>query len=159
MANVNVTPDRDAVVSEVEIAAPPDRVFEALVNREQVSQWSNSDAYQLVHWELEPRTGGKWRSTSREKTSSKIFDHWGEIVEVDRPRILAYTWFANWHADQSHPTMVRWELTPTASGTSLKVTHSGLAALPGACEGYSQGWPGLLEAVRTFVERKKGARA
>ena len=152
MAKVNITPDRDAVISEVEIAAPPDRVFEALVNREHVSQWSNGDAYQLVHWELDPRIGGKWRSTSREKTSSKIFDHWGEIVEVDRPRVLAYTWFANWHTDQSHPTMVRWELNPTATGTNLKVTHRGLAALPGACEGYGQGWPGLVEAVKTFVE-------
>jgi uncharacterized protein YndB with AHSA1/START domain len=157
MAKASITPDRDAVVSEVEIAAPPDRVFEALVNREQVAHWSNSEAYQLVHWELDAHIGGKWRSTSREKTTSKVFDHWGEVVEVDRPRSLAYTWFANWHSDQSHPTMVRWDLTPTAAGTRLKVTHSGLAALPGACEGYSQGWPGLLEAVKTVVEKGQGA--
>jgi uncharacterized protein YndB with AHSA1/START domain len=124
------------------------------VSREQVSQWSNSDAYQLVHWELDPRIGGKWRSTSREKTSSKLFDHWGEVVQLDPPRILAYTWFANWHSDQFHPTMVRWELTANAGGTRLKVTHSGLAPLPGACEGYSQGWPGLLEAVKASVERQ-----
>jgi uncharacterized protein YndB with AHSA1/START domain len=153
MAKTMITPDRDAVISEIEIATPPERVFEALVNREHVSQWSNSDAFQLVHWELDARIGGKWRSTSRERTSSKLFDHWGEVVEVDRPRTLAYTWFANWHADQSHATMVRWELTPSAAGTRLKVTHGGLAQLPGACEGYSQGWPGLLEAVKAFVEK------
>lgn len=153
MSKTIITPERDAVISEIEIAAPPERVFEALVNREQVSQWSNSDAFKLVHWELEARVGGKWRSTSRETTSSKIFDHWGEVVEVDRPRILAYTWFANWHSDQTHPTMVRWELASTAVGTRLKVTHSGLAPLPGACEGYSQGWPGLLAAVKASVEK------
>jgi uncharacterized protein YndB with AHSA1/START domain len=153
MANTIITPDRDAVISEIEIAAPPERVFQALVDREQVSQWSNSDAFQLVHWELEARVGGKWRSTSREKTSSKLFDHWGEVVEVERPRILAYTWFANWHSDQTHPTMVRWELTPGVGVTRLKVTHSGLAPLPGACEGYSQGWPGLLQAVKASVEK------
>jgi len=153
MANTIITPDRDAVISEIEIAAPPERVFDALVEREQVSRWSNSDAYQLVQWELEARVGGKWRSTSREKASSKLFDHWGEVVAVDRPRTLAYTWFANWHSDQAHPTMVRWELTPSAAGTRLKVTHSGLAPLPGACEGYSQGWPGLLEAVKASVEK------
>ena len=158
MANVSITPDRDALISEVEISAPPDHVFEALVNREHVSQWSNSESYKLVHWELDARIGGKWRSTSRETTSSKLFDHWGEIVEVDRPRVLAYTWFANWHSDQSHPTMVRWELTPIPTGTRLRVTHSGLSALPRACEGYSQGWPGLLEAVKTLVE-SRGAHA
>jgi hypothetical protein len=35
MAKSIITPDRDAVISEVEIAAPPERVFQALVTREQ----------------------------------------------------------------------------------------------------------------------------
>jgi uncharacterized protein YndB with AHSA1/START domain len=76
-------------------------------------------------------------------------------VEVDRPRVLAYSWYANWHSDPSHRTLVRWELTPTPTGTHVKLTHSGLAALPDACTGYSQGWPGLLEQVKNFVEPKK----
>jgi|SRR5215469_18686637 len=155
MPKTIITPDRDAVVSEIEIAAPPDRVFEALVNRDQAFQWSKSDAYQLENWELDARVGGSWRSTSREKATSKVFDHHGEVVEVDRPRVLAYSWYANWHSDPAHRTLVRWELTPTRAGTLVKVTHSGLLALPDACTGYSQGWPGLLEQVKNFVERTK----
>jgi uncharacterized protein YndB with AHSA1/START domain len=157
MPKTIITPDRDAVVSEIEIAAPADRVFEALVNRDQAFQWSKSDAYQLVDWELDARLGGKWRSTSREKASSKVFDHYGEVVEVDRPRVLAYSWYANWHSDASHRTVVRWELMPTSTGTHVRVTHSGLAALPDACAGYNQGWPGLLEQVKIFCERAKVA--
>jgi uncharacterized protein YndB with AHSA1/START domain len=157
MTKTIITPDRDAVVSEIEIAAPPDRVFEALVNRDQAFQWSNSDAYQLLDWVLEIRVGGKWQSTSREKAISRVFDHHGEVVEIDRPRVLAYSWYANWHSDPLHPTLVRWELTPTPTGTHVKLTHSGLAALPDACTGYSQGWPGLLEQVKNFCERAKVA--
>jgi hypothetical protein len=35
----------------------------------------------------------------------------------------------------------------------LKVIHSGLAQLTGACQGYSQGWPGLVEALKNFLEK------
>jgi uncharacterized protein YndB with AHSA1/START domain len=155
MPKTIITPDRDAVVSETEIAAPAERVFEALVTRDQALQWGSSEAFQIIQWEMDPRPGGKWRFLSRQRASNQEFDHHGEILEVDRPRVLAYSWYANWHSEPTHRTLVRWELTPTTTGTLVKVTHSGLAALQDACTGYSQGWPGLLEQVKNFVERKK----
>jgi Activator of Hsp90 ATPase homolog 1-like protein len=48
---------------------------------------------------------------------------------------------------------VRWELTPTESGTHVKVTHSGLADEPAACRGYAGGWPGVLEEIKTHAEK------
>jgi uncharacterized protein YndB with AHSA1/START domain len=154
MAKASITPDRDAVISEVEIAAPPERVFQALITREHALQWGASEAYQMTRWEFEPRVGGRWHFTSHETASGKDYDHHGEVVEFDPPRGMAYTWFANFHKDPSHPTLVRWELTPTASGTRVKVTHRGLANMPDECEAYSQGWPGLLEALKSFAEKK-----
>ncbi|MGA7221097.1 MAG: SRPBCC domain-containing protein [Candidatus Sulfotelmatobacter sp.] len=158
MSTTRITEDRDAVVSEIEIAAPPERVFRALTTREQALQWGTSDAFEMTLWEMDARPGGKWRFVSHERTgpgAGKDYDHHGEIVEFDPPRVLAYSWFANWHPDPSHATNVRWELTPTKTGTHLVVTHSGLAALPGACEGYSQGWPGLVDQLKKFAERSQ----
>jgi len=154
MANAIIASDRDAVVSEVEIAAPPERVFQALVTREQAMQWGSKEAFRMTRWEFEPRVGGRWRFTSRETTSGKDYDHHGEVIEFDPPRGMAYTWHANFHKDRSHPTLVRWELIPTASGTRVKVTHSGLASMPDECKAYSQGWPSLLEALKNFAEKK-----
>ena len=156
MATTKITPDNDAVVSEIEIAAPPQRVFRALIDREQALQWGTNDAFEMTLWEMDVRPGGKWRFVSKERKGAgagKDFDHQGEIVEIDPPRLLSYSWFANWHENPSHPTLVRWELIPTKAGTRLKVTHSGLAALPGACQGYSQGWPGLVQSLKNFVEK------
>ena len=96
MASVRITPDNDAVVSEIEIAAPPERVFQALINREQALQWGTK----MTSWEMDVRLGGKWRFVSKERTGSgagKTFDHHGEILELDPPRLLAYSWFADWH--------------------------------------------------------------
>jgi uncharacterized protein YndB with AHSA1/START domain len=60
MAKALVTPDQDAVVSEIEIAAPPDRVFQALVDSTQVLQWWTGDECQIESFSLEPRKGGRW---------------------------------------------------------------------------------------------------
>jgi uncharacterized protein YndB with AHSA1/START domain len=43
MATAIVTPDQDAIVSEIEIAAPPERVFNALIDPAQLMQWWHSD--------------------------------------------------------------------------------------------------------------------
>ncbi len=66
-----------------------------------------------------------------------------------------YTWFGNWHIDPAMKTLVRWELTPTASGTHVKVTHSGLAQDPAARKDYSGGWIGVVENLKRFAEAGK----
>jgi uncharacterized protein YndB with AHSA1/START domain len=54
-----ITPDNDAVVTEIEIAVPPQRVFHALIDRDQALQWGNSDAFEMTLWEMDARPGGK----------------------------------------------------------------------------------------------------
>jgi uncharacterized protein YndB with AHSA1/START domain len=156
MAATRITPDNDAVVSEIEITAPPDRVFRSLVTRDQALQWGSNDAFEMTLWEMDARPGGKWHFVSKERkgtNAGRNIDHHGEILEIDPPRLLEYSWFASWHPDPSHRTVVRWELSPTKAGTHLKMTHSGLAQLPGVAQGYSQGWPGLVQSIKNFVEK------
>ena len=57
----HITPDRDAVITEIEIAAPQKRVFEAITNRDQTMQWGTTEAFQVVLWEIDLRVGGAWR--------------------------------------------------------------------------------------------------
>jgi hypothetical protein len=65
--------------------------------------------------------------------------------------VLAYTWFANWHEQPSWRMVVRWELTPIADETKVKVTHSGLAEAKSR-QDYHQAWPGLLALLKKFLE-------
>lgn len=156
MATTTATPDNDAVISEIEIAAPPGRVFQSLITRDQAVQWGSNDQFEMKHWEMDARLGGKWRFVSRQRTgpgAGANIEHHGEILEIDPPRRLEYSWFASWHQNPAHRTVVRWELTPTKVGTHLKMTHSGLAQIPGACQGYSQGWPGLMRSIKNFLEK------
>lgn len=157
MPKTIATPDQDALLTEIHIAAPPERVFQAISDpREQGIWWDNKDC-RLESFEMDARRGGRWRfSTSQ--TSINIngisqFDCIGEIVEFDPPRVLAYTWIANWHNVKSRKTIVRWELSPKDGGTLVKVIHSGLAQEDVARKDYQGGWPGVVEQLKAYIEK------
>jgi len=160
MTTATISSDQDSIVCEIEIAASPERVFRALTDAAEVRQWGNSPEFELKIWEMDPRPGGKWRFLCKE-TGGKAnqynvteFDHHGEILEIEPPRLLVYTWITNFHDDPQRKTVVRWDLTPIPRGTRLKVTHSGLAQEPKARKDYAQGWPGFLEAVKNHAEKQ-----
>ena len=156
MPTLTITPDQDSIVSEIDISAPPERVFSAISDAAQLKRWFSSPECPAKTWEMDPRVGGRYgyrtEAGSIVVNNVREFECHGEILEVDPPRLLVYTWIANWHDDAATRTIVRWELTPTSGGTHVKVTHSGLAHLPVARKDYSGGWPGVVEMLKRFVE-------
>lgn len=157
MPQTIVTPDKDAVISEMQVAAPPERVFQALTSSDQLMRWWNGEGgpCQVKVWEIEPRIGGRMRHVVADPSKTMLPSGegviTGEIVEFDPPRILAYTWLSNFHSKPEHVTLVRWELVPTQGGTLVKMTHSGLKPLPEGAS-YAQGWPGVMAWLKTFAE-------
>jgi uncharacterized protein YndB with AHSA1/START domain len=149
--------EQDSVVVEIHIAAPPQRVFQAITKPEQLMRWFTHPSCPVKLWEIDARKGGRWRSANHPSTKSlngvNEFRAGGEILEIDPPRLLVYTWHANWHDDPSLATVVRWELQPDDKGTKVKVMHSGLAKEKVAREDYSGGWIGAVELLKEFVEK------
>ena len=157
MPTALVTPDQDTIVSEIQIAAPAGRIFQALTDASELQQWFGSAECPVKFWKMDARAGGhysyKTEAGSVVVNNVREFECHGDILECDPPRLLVYTWIANWHDDKSATTVVRWELTPKQGGTHVKVTHSGLAHLPVARKDYGGGWPGVVEMLKKFVER------
>ena len=150
--NITVTPDQDAITSEIDIAAPPELVFKAICDAETVRRRCPG----LDVFEMDLRVGGRWCleiRAAKPRRGCSVTRHDGEILELEAPRLLVYTWFANFHEDPKSRSVVRWELTPTESGTHVKVTHSGLASEPAARADYAGGWPGVLEEIKTYAEK------
>jgi uncharacterized protein YndB with AHSA1/START domain len=157
MPQSQITPDQDAVVTEIEIAAPPERVFQALTDPAQLMLWWVATPKGAL-WEMDARLGGKWRyelilpSEKIAVNGVRNVKLHGEITEFDPPRVLAYTWLGNWHEHPEQPSMARWELSATKTGTRVKVTHSGLANEPIVPKSYAGGWPGVMEKLRNHCE-------
>lgn len=151
-----VAPDLDTIVSEIDIAAPPERVFRALIDPEEVRK----RAPLLDVYEMDARVGGRWRLELRApkpRPDFGVIRHHGEILDLDPPRLLVYTWFANFHNDPKSRSIVRSELSAIPVGTHVTVTHSGLASEPSAAKDYAGGWPGVLGELRTYLENTNHA--
>lgn len=151
MATLAISPAQDAVLAEIHIAAPPERVFEAIADPNQVKQWwGQKGRYRHTDSQSDFRPGGKWR-TLGVGDDGKEYEVGGEYVEVDPPRLLVYTWVASF--DGYTPTTVRWELSPHQNGTMVRLRHSGFAQKPEASKHYSGGWPTVLGWMQAYVEK------
>ena len=164
MATVTVTPELDSVVGEIFIAAPPERVFQAITDPRQVPQWwGQQGLYRITEWKGDVRPGGKWSSVGvgDDGTSFRVD---GEYLEVDPPRLLVHTWVASWTGAQK--TTVRWELEPRdvhglqpsgprrmGNGTMVRIRHQGFAGDAKAAADHGQGWIRVLGWMQAYVER------
>lgn len=168
MPGLKVAPKQEPVVCETEIAASPQRVFEALTDPKQLfAWWGQESSIELSVFEMDARPGGRWRFHCRpvagadhgavgeqlRRNGAKQFEAHGEVLEYVPPKLLVWRWIANWHQHPTQPTIVRWELSPTANGTRVRVTHSVLEQEPIAHKDYGQGWAGVLSLLRSFVEQ------
>lgn len=150
MATPHQNPNTDEIVSEIRIAAPPKRIFQALVDPSQVVQWwGQPGVYRCTKFESDLRVGGRWRSVGLDGEGHS-FEVSGEYLEIDPPRLLSSSWVATWTGDVK--TKVRWELEPAEDGTLVRIRHSGLAAHPGIAQSY-RGWPRMLGWLKAFLER------
>jgi uncharacterized protein YndB with AHSA1/START domain len=156
VSNVTIRATQDEIIGEVEIKAPLERVFAALTSCDQLIRWFTDPGCPTEVFEFEPLAGGRWRFVTADggKPVNGVtkFEAEGEIIEIDPPHRLTYSWRANWHRDPMQKTTVRWDLTSSPEGTIVKVTHSGLAKDPVAHQDYSGGWIGVLESLQRFSE-------
>ena len=145
LANV----DGGVVKAEIDLAAPPERVFRSLTDGNELAAWWGSDGmYRTTEWVIDLRPGGKWSTLAVGVDGSKSTVG-GEYLEVDPPRRLVYTWRPSW--DDFQETTVRYDLVPTATGTRLLVTHSGFGEHAVRAEGTGDGWKHVLDWLGEFI--------
>jgi uncharacterized protein YndB with AHSA1/START domain len=139
-----------SVELEVRVAAPPEKVFDALTG--DVSAWWGRP---YVHSEraraviVEPKPGGR------------CWEDWGEgegalyatVIRVERPKTLAMA--GPFGMSGLCHNVVAYSLEADGKGTLLKVSHSGAGEIDEETRrDYTMGWEDLLrKRFPAFVER------
>jgi len=166
MATSQVAHDHDAVQVEILIAAPPARVFQAITDPAQTTQWwGQKGMYRLTKSHADVRPGGTWY-TSGVGADGTEFTVSGTYLEIDPPRLLVHTWNPSYSG--LHETTVRWELEPQdvhglhgqathrmGTGTLVRIRHTGFAGNVDACKSHGNGWVRVLGWMQQFVEEGK----
>jgi uncharacterized protein YndB with AHSA1/START domain len=94
VAITTISTDQDAILTEIYIAAPPERVFQALVDPDQVLQWWG-EARLVPHHGVEGRFASGRQVVERGRGDGHSFRVDGEYLEVDPPRLLVHTWISS----------------------------------------------------------------
>jgi uncharacterized protein YndB with AHSA1/START domain len=148
---MSATDSTTDLVKEITIDAPAEKVFAALTDPNQLTQWWGEDgSYRTEHMTADLRVGGKWRTTG---TTSKgeAFAVEGEYRAIERPRLLEYTWKHDWGGRVEEPTIVRFELTEHNGSTHLQLIHSGFADVTSRND-HNTGWGTVLGWLKRFAE-------
>jgi uncharacterized protein YndB with AHSA1/START domain len=153
---MNPTNTIDAIIKEIVIKAPAEKVFEALADPSQRVQWWGAEGrFQATHMESDLRLGGAWqmRGTGPE---GKPFTLRGQYRTIERPRLLEFTWLADFE-DAASQSVVRFDLEEKDGATTVRLTHSGFASE--RARNTYQGWPWLLALLQAYVENKVAGSA
>ena len=147
----HISADNNVLAVEMFIAAPRERIFQALTDPKQAAQWwGEGEKYNFSHFEMDVRVGGQWSCSGVSVTMGANISVRGEFLEIDPPCRLSYTWSSSW---MPAVTTVLWELEDRNNGTLLKLTHTGFAGNAEQAAGHSAGWNMVLGWLQAFVER------
>lgn len=155
--------DEYEVVFRRRIRRPLEKVWAALTVPERIADW-------LAKATIEPdlRIGARFTLQFAEGDYRMA----GEIIELDPPHLIAWTWPDVEGTGLSATSLVRFELQPDGDGCVLTLTNGGLRAitpsqaagwhthleaLPGAVDGVHTPWRADREAVH--LPRYKAAIA
>jgi uncharacterized protein YndB with AHSA1/START domain len=139
------------ISKEVEIAAPIDVAFEALL--EELGPASAMPGGEPLPMILEAWPGGRWYRDLGKNTGH----YWGHVQVIKPPTLLEICGplFMSYPAT-SH---LEYRLTAEGRGTRLKLTHRALGLITEEHrKGVVEGWNYKLNKVREIADRRNNAR-
>ena len=133
------------------IAAPPERVFEAL---------TKPDISEKFWFGYRVTADGKAgaRMTAFDPAGRQVHDD--PIIESDPPRRLVYGWKSLYKdLPDERASRVTFLLEPLKDQTRLTVTHDDFDEGSRMFEMISKGWPAVLSSLKSFLETGRGLAA
>ncbi|MDE1991549.1 MAG: SRPBCC domain-containing protein [Rhizobiaceae bacterium] len=130
----DASPEIRSVIVEREVAFPPEKIWRALTQPHLIQEW-------LMKSDFKPVADHSFKFTA----------DWGSVdcrvLEVEPNRSLSYTWDA-----YGLESIVTWTLTPSGSGTHLRMEQSGFRhdqeqAYQGAKYGWQQFFTNLEQVL------------
>lgn len=151
-----------SIEREVHIDASPEVVFEVVSRPEHLTEWWPDET--TLESSAPGATGELiWGDQDNPRAHVQLMT----VVESDPPRRFAFRWThtADQEAAPGNSLLVTFDLVPTATGTSLRMTETGFrergweaAVLEEAYREHVEGWDLFVPRLRTYAERLVASR-
>ena len=125
-----------SVVLERDLPYPPEKIWRALTETSLIEQW-------LMKNDFAPAVGRQF------KFSADWGSVDGKVLSAEPNKSLSYTWAA-----YGLESVVTWTLTPTSTGTHLRMEQSGFRAdQEQAYKGAQYGWQNFLNQLEQVTAK------
>ena len=152
-----MTQEQGSIERDIHIEASPEVVFEVVTSPAHIKEWWGG-----VQTDLRPVPGAegelRWGTEHRE-----VF----KVVDADPPRLFSFRWvYPDARiADDARSLLVTFALTPTATGTQVRVTETGfremgweVAVLEQAYQEHVEGWDLFVPQLGAYAEKLAASR-
>ncbi|MFC3703468.1 SRPBCC domain-containing protein [Devosia honganensis] len=140
----DTTTETRTVVVERDIPHPAEKIWRALTQPHLIAEW-------LMQNDFSPTVGHRFQ----------LRGEWGgvldcEVLAIEPNRSLSYTWnFDNDDPAYGLKSVVTWTLTPSGTGTHLRMEQAGFRPdQKQAYGGAHAGWKGFFEKLEGVLDRE-----
>ncbi len=146
---------------EVHIEAPPEVVFDVISRPEHIRDWWSADT------DIEPVVGSASELTWRDEASGRVDVVPITVIDVQPPHLFSFRWTqgAGEAPTPSNSLLVMFELSPSGTGTVLRLTETGfrergweVAVLEEAYNDHVNGWNFYVPRIAACAVRQVAAR-
>ncbi len=132
-----------SVVIERDLAHPPEKIWRALTQPHLIAEW-------LMQNDFKPAMGHRFN------LRTQAYGDWNgvidcEVLAIEPNKTLSYTWESG-NGPLRVTTVVTWTLTPTDTGTHLRMEQSGFRSdQPQNYAGAKYGWQNFLAKLEQVL--------
>ncbi len=132
-------------VSVIFIQASPEQVWEGLTAAEFTRRYFHQTE---IESDWQPGSEVTYYNADRSVAVR------GEVLEVDYPRLLSFTWHVHYdpEAHAEGPTRVRFTLESVEGATKLTLLHDQFLENSVLIDSISEGWIAILSNLKTLLE-------
>ena len=150
MENRNAEANISLVLTRV-LPAPPEEVFRAWTEAEQLKKWFGPEGCKVPLAEADARVGGKYRIGIKPPDGDDILYVGGVFREVNPPARVSFTWQWENEGLDTGESLVTVELRPQGDGTELTLTHERFASEESR-ENHNKGWASSLNDLEALFK-------
>ena len=141
MTSTNTVTEARSVVVEREIPFPPEKIWRALTQPHLIEEW-------LMKNDFKPVVDHRFNLRRNPRPDVNIVVDC-QVLAVEPNKTLSYTWGA-----MGLESVVTWTLTPTSTGTHLRMEQSGFRPdQQQYYQGAKSGWPRFFAALEQVLAR------
>jgi uncharacterized protein YndB with AHSA1/START domain len=129
-----------SLVIERTMPHPPQKIWRALTQSHLIAEW-------LMQNDFDCRVGHRFQFRATPAPGWSGVTNC-EVLEVEEPTRLVYSWGDGTESDSGLKTIVTWTITPVEGGSHVRMEQSGFRPVDeGGYRGMGGGWPRILAGL------------